>query len=263
MRILLLPPPPPFLPRPRRRYGYGLPGYLFKYLINTCNKQLTTCEWWVNFTTADRKFKYAHKECMAFTTGEVVGVAAHTQFLTLQRSTRKVAKNAKRFAKRWKRRAKGLVKALCKRCTKGESAAAKKLQRQAHRKKLEEEARAAAEGGTEMTARQKAEAAEAAERARKSCKQRCGRCLKRWFARLKWCARCVARCVTAPFRCLAWCYRKCCAKRDDDEYEDIDPDDPDALESNDLTPLVAGGSPSPGRRKKRSKSLLGRVTAGA
>ena len=29
------------------------------------------------------------------------------------------------------------------------------------------------------------------------------------------------------------------------------------------TPLVAGGSPSPGRRKKRSKSLLGRVTAGA
>ena len=48
------PAPPPFLPRPRRRYGYGLPGYLFKYLINTCNKQLTTCEWWVNFTTADR-----------------------------------------------------------------------------------------------------------------------------------------------------------------------------------------------------------------
>ena len=110
---------------------------------------------------------------------------------------------------------------------------------------------------------EKAEAAEAAERTRKSCKQRCGRCLKRWFARLKWCARCVARCVTAPFRCLALCYRKCCAKRDDDEYEDIDPDDPDALESNDLTPLVAGGSPSPGRRKKRSKSLLGRVTAGA
>ena len=48
-------------------------------------KQLTTCEWWVNYTTADRKFKYAHKECMAFTTGEVVGVAGCLCLLNLLR----------------------------------------------------------------------------------------------------------------------------------------------------------------------------------
>ena len=36
-------------------YGVGLPACLMRYLINLANAQLTSCDWWINYTTAWRK----------------------------------------------------------------------------------------------------------------------------------------------------------------------------------------------------------------
>ena len=67
---------------------------LVRYVIHLTNSQLSGCEWWINYTTADRKFRNTLKECEEWKTGEIVGVAARTQALTIER-TLKVARRAR------------------------------------------------------------------------------------------------------------------------------------------------------------------------